>query len=253
MNLRYIALDCEYNYPSDSFYQRFRANTNFIQDYLSKEIRKQKLPIFDDYNMICVKLSSTPSSIRLLPSLKVLEVNLLVEKSELEFYEQMRTLEERCEFCLSLLERGYRLASLSCHLPLEQLLDLHERFKQIGYLDEWLIKRLTLRPQGVKISLIGCFTALDFHVTLKAVNNKTATVITEQVIIRTDPYWVCFEKDIKNIHIENNDIIIEDSFGNINVMISLSELIAGKVVATYSSAFSDRMKKYEKSIQRLTW
>ncbi len=253
MYLRYIALDCEFNYPSDSFYLRFRANTNFIQDYLSKEIRKQKLPISDNFHMICVKLSSTPSSIRLLPSLKVLEVNLLVEKSELEFYEQMRTLEERCDFCLSVLERGYRLASPSYNLPLKQLLDLHKCFKQVGYVDEWLIKRFTLKPQGVIVTLIGCFTAFDFHVTLKAVNDKAATVISEQVIIRTDPYWVCFEKDIKNIHIENNDIIIEDSFGNINVTISLSELFAGKVVASYSSAFSDRLKKYESSIQQLTW
>ena len=136
MNIRYINLDA---YGAQSLLidvYKFNFNTRFISNYLSKEIRRLKITGDGTYNMISVRLSDTQSEVELSyggDRKDVLAIKLHMSEKEQHAYNAMTDLNERYELYLNLLEKGYILASQIKKVPLNVLLELHDKFRSNNY------------------------------------------------------------------------------------------------------------------------
>ena len=139
----------------------------------------------------------------------------------------MTSLIDRYEWYLSLLERGYRLAADTADtgIPFDTLKGIHDSFRNEGYKNEWLFKKIIVKEYGLTIYLKCYFTTFDFRLTLEAYNINQTILITTGVILRTLPDEVCFDKDFRKVEVRNNLLIIKD-FLDLDTFVIRLDLLA---------------------------
>ena len=209
MNYRYIILYAgSSGFGSgfgDRFDDKFNYNTWFISNYLSLRIRKLHIPSDGPYNMFYCNISKEKDSVRI-QSVNALNVKIHVEESEIDRYLNLPTEVERYEFYLSLLERGYQLASTVRSIPIDIFHKLHQEFRGGGYKNERLFKKKQLRDYGIKIELNHVLTSYSYNLFLSVYNLK-GELMGRDSIYETFPDDVFFNKNVRHLVIDDNKLI----------------------------------------------
>lgn len=207
----YIALDRIWKYPYPVDMSAFRGNTRFISNYLSKAVRPLKLIGNGLYNMIGVTVTSDESKVGLVSD-KSVQIFLHISNDELIAYKSMINLKDRYEFYLSCLERGYKLAAAEYNIPVDELLKLHQQFRDGSYKNEWIWKEKSLREYGLYLIFRCQFTTFDFTLSLEVYDLKKTHLITKGLIIRRAPYEVSYDWVFSKIALSNSTAIKNDIF-----------------------------------------
>lgn len=259
MKLRYIATQYIWNKNKDdytAFAEIIDWNARFICNWLSKAVRKLQIET-ESVNMLCFRQSPDQAWSEIQKS-----SHSLISYIPLSMDDQMRLrampcLIDRYEFYLSFLEKGYVEASKIIPLPLDILLGLHDRFRQGGYRNEWLFKKMIIQEYGLFVLLNCYFTTFDFHLELEAYDLKKTRLIAKDVIFSTPPDEICFDKDFRSIRIRESKLEILNFIGDVEMAINLIALVNGKVSVEYVDGtylkWEERKERDKQLIQRLTW
>lgn len=254
--IRYISLHLEHNNAllSDDLRIQFNENSRFVSNYLSKAVRKLNLESFNgDLRMYSINPHNAEPTHRFTYSVDyvdVVKVSPYLSPDAMSKYYQMKELVPRYEFYLSLLEEGYRMAEPLTGIPAEALIGLHQQFRELGYRNEWTVKKMLIREYGIGINLTACFTTVDYHLELTVFDAKSKEHLSKTVIYRTPPYEVCYEKDIRKVYAQDGFLYIDDFLNRHFLRMSLADICKGKVVA---ERLIPGGEDYEESIQRITW
>ena len=259
MKIRYITLHFEHplysGFPDEGFNDKFNWNARFVSNYLSKAVRKLNLETDGTYKMISVNPNANRSYSKMCYVDYVLASDIYITSEEKERYKQMKSLTERYEFYLSLLERGYmQAATFKEGVPVESLLSLHQQFRDGGYKNEWLFKRKPVRDFGIYIYLKCYFTSFDFRLELEVYGLKTKEFVTKGVVIQTPPDEVCYDYKFKEIALKNDKLVILDFLGHPRYEMDLHELSVGNFNVKYLN--DDDIRDIEldrQKIQSITW
>jgi hypothetical protein len=227
MNLRYILLHIDFQSGyTDQFRDKFNLYSKFIGYYLSTHVRKLKLETDGTFNMIAVKPSVSANFVCRLMSEKALVINVLF--NNIAAYNLMNEI-ERYEYCLELLEDGYKIAAQYKPIPLEPLLNLHQQFRIGGYKNEWLHKKKKFKEHGIEVSLNCFFTTYDFQLKITVSDIKTKVELISGMVIRTLPDPVCFHHLFRDVIIENEELIITDFLNRPKFKFLLSDILRKKL------------------------
>jgi hypothetical protein len=122
-----------------------------------------------------------------------------------------------------LFDEGFREAAKFKKVPLQTLLDLTEEFRSIRCKNEWLHKRKQFKEHDLSVALNCYFTTNDFvlKATIKRISTKET--LCEGVLLRTDPYEVCFQGLFKDILIKGKKIIVTDAGDSQKFLIDLEK------------------------------
>jgi len=207
MKLRYIALfmDTDSGYK-DPFRDNFNLNSRFVSNYLSMQVRKLKFETDGTFHMLGVSPSLEIKHICRVVGEKALQARISFDRSA---YEQMNEF-EKYEYYLQLVEDGYRICTQYKKIPLEQLLKLHQDFRNDGYKNEWLHERKKFKEQGIEVTLNCFFTSFDFRLLMTVYDINSKKELVSGTVIRTLPNEVCFDSLFKDLMIEDNELIITE-------------------------------------------
>lgn len=258
MNLRYISLNIHhehYSGISQDFSYKFQFNVSFVYYYLSKAVRKEKIET-GIYNMIYVLLSAKiiKPTIKLSECFKTIEITIPFDEAEQSRYIAM-DIEERYEFYLAMLEKGYYLANIVCDVKPEILIGLHEKFRQGGYKNEWLFKKKRIKEYGINVVLDCVFTSFEFKLMLTVLDLKK-NPIAKGCIYHTYPDYTFFYKTIKHLVITDKKLIITDFLDYKIIECKLEDLAKGIIKAKCINKnaslyiYSDETKE---DFERLRW
>ena len=243
MNYRYIILyaGCS-GYGSGfggEFDRKFNYNTWFVSNYLSWHVRKLHLLSDGPYNMFYCNISNGEESVKV-TSTASLEVTIHVEKNEIENYLNYSSERERFEYYLSLLERGYQLASAYHDIPILDFLRLHQEFRAGDYKNERLFKKKQLRDYGIVIVLNHVLTSYSYNL-IVSVYDLHKNLLGSDSIYETFPDDIFFNKNVRNLIIDKEKIIITDFLDKPQFVCSLNDLSKGII---NSVCVDEKTKKY---------
>jgi hypothetical protein len=243
MNYRYIILRASSSgFGSgfgDEFDKKFNDNTWFISNYLSLQIRKLRIPSDGPYNMFYCNITKGEESV-IMSSNSVLNVKIHLEESEINKYKKLNIEKERFEFYLSLLEKGYNLASITRDIPTNTFLKLHQEFRGNGYKNERLFKKKYLKDYGIKIELYHVLTSYSYNLVL-SVFDLHGKIIGENSIFETFPDDLLYNKTVRNIVIMDDNLVITDFLNQPQFICKLDELSMGIIK---SVCVDDNTRKY---------
>ena len=228
--LRHINLDA-YN-AQDMFIDtyRFDFNTSFICNYLSKEVRKLNIAGDGTYKMISVRINNNLSGCRLTygsDNPDVLSVLLPVSEQEQRWYNNTTDIVERSEFYLGLLEKGYTLASDFKTIPINSLLQLHDKFRENNYKNEWVWNKKLIRDYGIYIIFKCHYTTFDFRLEMEVYDTKQTVLLTKGIVLQTGPDELFFDKEFRKIDVFDRKLIITDFLNQKNFEFDLHQLSEG--------------------------
>ena len=254
MILRYIALRAEYGLYDDAFFHVFMDNVRFISNYLSRRIRSYHVETDGTFNMLSVSITPLTDSCQL-ESENVLAVKVYLNKDSMDKYMEMKDEIKRFEFYLSILEKGYIIASRNKNIPLEILLNLHQEFRLGGYRNEKLFKTKLIKEYGIKLKLLHVLSSYDYRLIMYVYNLKNV-LIGEGTIYQTLPDEILFDKNVRNLEMDNNNLIVTDFLNHPQFVCSLEDLRKGIVK---SECVDEHTREYipnEKNaadFERLKW
>lgn len=233
MKLRYIALWINYFHDSgvnDKFKDKFSYNTSFVNNYLSRQVRKCKIET-GDWNMISVELSKNVDAdcAKLSLVFKSVDVILKTTDEELKMYSMMPK-SEQCEFYLQKLEQGYELARSVCDFDTSMLYTLHNQFRSQGCKNEWLFKKKTLKDYGILVSLDCSLSYAEFNLFLSVYNMKTKDLIARKSVFRTFPDEIFFAKQIRKASFGTNKLVILDFLERPECVFHYRDLAKGNII-----------------------
>ena len=184
-----------------------------------------------------------------------LSVNIHVEVEEIEKYLSMSNEVERFQYYLSLLERGYKIASYSYDIPIDSFLNLHQELRNNNYKNEWLFKKKNIKEYGIKIVLDHVLTSYDYKLRLSLFDTKNQ-FITEGCIYQTFPDDIFFNKNVRHLVVEDGKLIITDFLDHPQFVCELSDLSKGVVKSVCVDANTRKYIPNEENrekFERLKW
>ena len=263
MQLRYIALvtGCDCLNLDKEFVYKFNFNQRFISNYLSKAIRRYHYETDGTYKMIGVEIDHNYVPNRRRPKQFMIINNALsiivpVKQSDIDAYNHETSLINRYEFYLSVLERGYHLINDNYkEIPVDLLLSLHDEFRNNGYKNEWLFKRIRAKEYGLIIEFHCEFTTFDFRFILSAYNDCSKEMIAQDYIFRTGPDEVFYDYVFKKVQVEGDKLIVYGFIGTKSFIIDLPSLAKGQISVEYRKSEHLDYQKDEctELINRITW
>ncbi|WP_026711854.1 hypothetical protein [Flavobacterium filum] len=226
MILYYISLGLNYRdyiTKDNELRFEFQKKTSFINDYFSKKVRKLKFQTDGTFNMISISVSEFEfNSVNYVP-LNVLEVNIEFDRSK---YESIKNSLD-CSYYLEILEQGFKKASEIKSIPLNELLELIEEFKNDGYKNKWTHKKKHFKNEDLEIILNCEYTSLYFELTISINQISKKKKLLSGVIIRTEVGVSIHEGMYKDIIIQDNHIIITDKTDKSRVLINKLKVYNG--------------------------
>lgn len=254
MRLRYISLRAEYGVYDDTFFHVFMDNVRFISNYLSRRIRIFHVETDGTYDMISVSISDSQDTCYL-ESGNVLTIIVHFDEKLKNKYLKMKDEKVRYEFYLSILEKGYNIASKANNIPLKLLLDLHQEFRDGNYLNEKLFKTKRIKEFGISVKLFHCLSSYNYELKIDVYNSKKE-LIGKGVIYQTFPDETIYAKNVRNMITDESSLIITDFIGEPQFVCSLKDLSQGIVK---SECVDENTKKYipneknKEQFERLKW
>jgi len=259
MKIRYIALDLYdlldgyYDYYNCLNGSRFLWNRFFITHYLSKAIRKCKIET-NGFNMFLINLNPKDLCIRYNVydrSDTVLRTYMPFTKEDLWKFSSLTKQEDRYEYYLELLENGYMYAlSQGYEFGQDKLLELHHKFREGGYKNEWLWKKKLFRDKDMYVFFKCALTTFKFTLTLEVYNAKQTQCLLKEVIFRTAPDSLLYDKDIRNLVIDDGKMTITDFLCHPLLSIDINDL--SRAVLTIDG-HGHQLKCNTELIERITW
>lgn len=224
MYLRYIHLGLDYSdYIENDNKLRFefQKHTNFIDDYFSKSIRKNKYKTDGTYNMLSVSATEFDIKPTKLEGFgDVIGVNLPFDRNR---YEKIKGTSD-CSYYLELLEQGFEKASEFREVPLEILLGIIKEFNLGGCKNEWLHKKKRFKEDDLEVTLTCQFTTNYFQLVITINRISTKKELISGVIIRTEVGVSIHEGMYKDIVIVGNEIIITDKTDSPRIRINKTKV-----------------------------
>ncbi len=258
MNYRYIILWAgNSGFGSgfgDEFDRKFTYNTWFISNYLSLRVRKLHIPTDGSYNMLFCNITKKENLVKE-KAVSSLSVNIHVEDEEIEKYLSMSNEVDRFQYYLSLLERGYRLASINHDIPIDSFLNLHQELRSNNYKNERLFKKKQLRDYGIRIELVHELTSYSYNLVL-SVYDLQGNLISKNSIYETLPDDIYFNKNVRHLIIDNDNLVVTDFLDKPQFVCNLNELSNGIIK---SKCVDDNTRKYiyneqnAEKFERLKW
>lgn len=253
MNLRYIYTIIhnerlvEYTKLQDN---NWSFNTEFISNFLSKNVRKLKIDV-PDFNFLAICLCKSPNyRTRQWDCFKSLDAYIPFSQADMDNVTRITNFEERMEAYLSIYERGYYIANEYCDIQIDKLLELNQMFRDSGYRNEWLFKKKMIREYGIYVFFKCYFTSIDFRLELEVYNLKQTELLTKGVVLRTGPSHIFFSKDFnKGICVEDDKMYLLDFLDTPFFMFDLKKLSNGCFNVTLLQKKSD----YTELIDRINW
>ena len=225
MILRYVAIFMGYNSGfENTFTYQFDYNTRFINNFLSTRIRKSKFLTDSTFNMISVVPSINRMVACKVMGEKALTANIPFVR---EKYEEMQKL-ERYEYYLQLLEEGYGVCFKYKEIPIDDLLRLHQEFRNSGYKNEWLHKKKKFKEYGIEVILVCSFTSFDFRLIMTVNDLESKKEIISGMVIRTKPDEIHFSSLFKDVIIEKDFLMVTQRFDEPKFKFSLSDIFNKK-------------------------
>lgn len=234
----------------DAGVSEWEYNVCFITDYLSLKVRKLGIetPFFN-------LLSVSPRNIEKGyidndEYLQLVEVFTPFSNDEMLALINTKDFKTRIEMYLSVLERGYRIASEYYDIQIDKLLELHRQFREGGYKHEWLFKKKPIKEYGIYVFFNCYFTTIDFRLELEVYDIKKTQLLTKGVVFRTAPDRIHFGKDFnKGIEIDNDKMYLLDFLEKRAFEFDLDKLSKGEFNVIQLSEVRD----YTEIIDRINW
>jgi len=228
MNLFYIHLGLDYDdyiQTNNKLRYDFQQHTNFIDDYFSKEIRKQKFKTDGTFKMIAIAPTEFEVKSNRIVPMDVLEVNLPFDGNH---YQKIKGTTD-CSYYLKLLEEGFKKASNFKKIPLETLLNMIEEFKRKGCKNEWVPKKKRFIADDLEVILTCQFTTNYFQLVATINQISAKKELVKGVLIRTETGVSIHEGMYKDIIINNDKIIITDRADSSRIIINKEAVFKGKL------------------------
>jgi hypothetical protein len=211
-------------YGNSEYELAFKDHCRFISNYMSIQVRKLKFETDGTYNMIGIKLILNPGFLcKIIPEYSL---NVLLTSFNKESYNLMCEI-EKYEYYLSLLEEGYRIAAQYKDIPLDDLLRLHQQFRDGDYKNEWQHKRKVCKELGIDIVLNCYFRSINFQLEMVVSDRKTKKEVVKGIVLTTPPNEVCFDYKFRDIIIGSEYLIITDFFNECRFRFLISDILQG--------------------------
>jgi len=181
-----------------------------------------------------------------------LDVYMPFSKEEFQQYLSLTKLEDRYKFSLKLFEKAYMYArNQGYEFGQDTLLELHRNFSEGGYKNEWLWKKKLLRDKDMYVFFKCALTTFNFTLTLEVYNAKQTQCLMKEVIFRTGPNPILYDKDIRHLVISGGIMTITDFLDHPLLSIDIDDLSRGVLaVDDHGHQLLERDTEFIKSI---TW
>jgi len=212
-----------YLYPdmlkySDTTRSTFDFQTRSLCNYLERKIKPLKFKT-TGFKRICIILSNYPSANCEVNSSNVLSVEVYFDIN------QYKTLNKEGlnDFFVPLLIKGLQKCKQEYDIPLKEILQYIEDFRNINYLNQWVYKKCQFKNYNIKCQLVCKLTIDYFHLVLEI--EKFKKQIFKKEILKTLPDEIIFSHQFQDIKEENNHLIIFDRNGGTLYKLDLDKLL----------------------------
>ncbi|CAL2114142.1 conserved hypothetical protein [Tenacibaculum sp. 190130A14a] len=227
MNLNYISLGLDYNtYINENNELRysFQQHTNFINDYFSKKIRKLKYKTDGSFNMLAISVTEFEIKDTSIVPDKALKTNLTFDKAK---YDKIKGTND-CSYYLELIENGFKKANRFKPIPLNDLLQIIQEFKDGDCKNEWQHKKKRSKNDDIEVILTCQFTTNYFQLIITINQISTKQELAKGVIIKTETGISIHEGMFKDIVIDK-DILITDKSDSPRIRINKKAIFKGEL------------------------
>jgi hypothetical protein len=226
MNLTYILLGLnydEYIINNNNLRFEFQKKVDFINDYLSKNVRKLRFKTDGTFNMISISLTEIEPSSTGLEAMNILNVFLPFDKNLVLYSDGIKF----NNYCMRLLEIGFKKAALFKKIPLNDLLEVITEFKAKDFKNTWILKRKKIKEIDLEI-ILKCEFNSDFFQLYLIVNKVSIKMeLVNGLIIKTKTGISIHEKMFNDIVVTKKEIIILDNENTPTIKISLIDVYDG--------------------------
>jgi len=218
MLLRYIYLYLNLDEYSEELATPFGFRTRYICNFLERRLKTLKYHT-DGLSKICVQGMRFPEEA--CPSVPENAVAPSVKFNQDRYL--MLGPDEHHEFFITMLLEGFEKCARYHPIPLAEMKEEIENFRNGGYKNKWIHQSKLLRPAGLRASLLCSLDTERFDLTLK-LERKDETVFMER-ILETKPDEIIFEHRFKEISLADDLVIVKNKFGEEIFWLELSKLV----------------------------
>jgi hypothetical protein len=223
MNLNYIHIGLDYYHyieKNNKLRYEFQQYTSFICDYFSDSIRKLKFKTDGTFNSISIQLSEKDLKESSIIFDNVLNVELPFDQDR---YENSKGSSD-FSYYLEMLEKGFHKASEFKDIPLQDLLQIIEKFKYGGCKNEWIHKKKRFKEEDLEVVLKCSYTTHYFQLWLCVDRISTKNNLVNGVVLQTEVGVFIHQGMYKDIIINNNQIVITDKTDSPRIKINKSKI-----------------------------
>ena len=252
MNLKYIYIGCDDSFPKD-FENIFAYNTRFISNWMSKNVRKLKIPTNGSFNHINVLISQKESQCRR-SSPNILEITTQWSYNNIKDYLELKDVKNRIDLYVEILKIGLVRAAEFEDIHIDELLSLIGEFQQNGCKNEWQLKSMYIKKWNIRLKFTCHFSTYDFKLFL-TLYDKSKIITAQKEIFRIYPDEIYFADIIRKIVVEGNKLFINDFLDNHFMSFDLNLLKDGVIE---EKLLNEGIKKfmYEANVEeykRIQW
>lgn len=195
----------------------FRDQSRSICNYLERQLKPVKFDA-NGFKRICFIGKNEPKLECCVNSSKVLTV-------EVYFDEKMYKLLEKNQlnaFFTEMLVSGIEKCQMQYKIPVYELLNALEGFRENGYINKWTFKDKSLKHIGVKCALECELTIEAFHLSL-VIYNQGGILLTRE-ILKTEPDEIVFTPMFKDLRVDGSAVVVIDKFSDVIFSMTIDEL-----------------------------
>lgn len=151
-----------------------------------------------------------------------LSTDVIIDRQE---YNRLKTKQEINDYFIEQLTRGLEETNKHVDIPLYELLQGMQKFKEGGYENKWTFKTRQFRDLGIKCRLNCNLTLENFHLNLQ-IEQKGKKVIFDKEILKTKPDELIFLHQFKDVVVQGDQIQVVKNRTKDNLLfkVNLAEL-----------------------------
>lgn len=217
MILRDVYLYPDWGESDDSLIGSFKDRSRSICNYLGRQLKPLKFKS-EGFRRICFVGKRTPKAGCFVNTSNVLVIEIGYDEGKFKSLDG----NQLHEFFADMLFEGIKKAETCSNIPGKELRDGIEKFRQEGYVNQWVFKARTVRGLGIKCALHCNLTLEAFHLTL--VVTKGQETIFNREILKTVPDEIVFVPMFRDINVIGDRIVVQDRFGDTVYEVRFEEL-----------------------------
>lgn len=222
-NLRYVSIQLDRDVVGIEENSIFTYKCRFIDNYLSRDIRKYHLPTNGEYDMlsICLDRTGTPhyagfSSLKVyVPLSPGIDYHNLTTEDIVEIYRKT-----------AIEYDGY------LDFPGKGLLASLDHFVEAGYKNQWVVKQQRFKELGLTVRLHADFNTRYFEL-YADVYETTKNILCTGLVARTRPDEVHYDGWFREIHYDDGYFFICDFTSMPIIAIDVEQAKSGNLVSHF--------------------